>query len=171
MPCTKTALQRLRRTLPHSARRRQVSQRGLREGGSRKALAMNDEKSPTAPGRAINKQKTLTPAFRGPVPISWLTSAARLPGKSLHVGLAICYAAGRFRSQRISLSNVEACRFGLNRNAKYRALEWLETAELISVERKQGRAPVVTVRPVMSAPDRTVGYCRSAVGGAHDRKP
>ena len=105
------------------------------------------------------------------MPIFWLTSAARLPGKSLHVGLAIWYAADRFRSQRISLSNVEACRFGLIRNAKYRALEWLEAKELISVERKLGRAPVITIRPVMSASDRTVGYHRSTVGGAHDRKP
>jgi hypothetical protein len=36
-------------------------------------------------------------------------------------------------------------RFGLDRNAKYRALTWLEDAGLVSVERKLGRAPVVTI--------------------------
>lgn len=131
---------------------------------------MNKEHITTAPGRARNTQKPQAPAFRGPVPISWLTSAARLPGKSLHVGLAIWYAAGRIRSQRVLLSNLDADRFGLNRNAKYRALVWLETANLISVERKLGRTPVITVRAVMSASDRTLVTVR-ALGGAHDRKP
>ena len=74
----------------------------------------------------------------------------------LHVGLAIWYTAGRIRSQKVSLSNVDACRFGLNRNAKYRALGWLESAELISVERKMGRSPMVTV---------------FENGGSLDRKP
>lgn len=132
---------------------------------------MNKKHRATAPGRAPNTQKKpQAPAFRGPVPISWLTSAARLPGKSLHVGLAIWYAAGRLRSQNVLLSNLDAHHFGLNRNAKYRALVWLETANLISVERKLGRTPVITVRAVMSASDRTDRNNKSAVGGAHDRK-
>jgi len=49
------------------------------------------------------------------------------------------------RSQRVSLSNIDAHRFGLNRNAKYRALQWLEAAGLISVKRKLGQTPIVTV--------------------------
>ena len=132
---------------------------------------MNNEKTAPAPGRARNTRKTPALAFRGPVTISWLTSAARLPGKSLHVGLAIWYAAGRFRSHKVLLSNIDAHRFGLNRNAKYRALGWLESAELISVDRKLGRTPVITVRSVMSASDRTPVATARAVGGAHDRKP
>jgi hypothetical protein len=45
------------------------------------------------------------------------------------------------------LSNVSGHRFGLDRNAKYRALAWLERAGLVTVERKLGRAPVVTILP------------------------
>lgn len=83
--------------------------------------------------------------LKGPIPLSWLTAAARLPGKSLHVGLALWFASGLQRSRRISLSNLACERFGLDRNAKYRGLVWLEEAGLIAVERKLGRAPIVTI--------------------------
>ena len=75
----------------------------------------------------------------------WLEAAARLPGKSLHTGVAIWYAAGLTRSSSVPLSNIAGHRFGLDRNAKYRALGWLEGAGLIDVQRKLGRAPVVTI--------------------------
>lgn len=83
--------------------------------------------------------------LKGPVPLPWLESAARLPGKSLHAGVALWYAAGLARSSSVPLSNVAGDRFGLDRNAKYRALAWLEGAGLIQVERKLGRAPLVTI--------------------------
>ena len=77
--------------------------------------------------------------------MTWLKSAARLPGKSLHVGIALWHAVGRLRSHQVSLSNIDARGFGLDRNAKYRALQWLEAAGLISVKRKLGQTPIVTV--------------------------
>ncbi len=77
--------------------------------------------------------------------MTWLTSAARLPGKSLHVGIALWHAVGRLGSRQVSLSNIDASGFGLNRNAKYRALLWLEAAGLILVKRKLGQTPIVTV--------------------------
>jgi hypothetical protein len=43
------------------------------------------------------------------------------------------------------LGNLACQRFGLNRNAKYRALRSLENAGLVDVERKLGRSPVVTI--------------------------
>jgi hypothetical protein len=87
--------------------------------------------------------------LKGPVPLPWLEVAARLPGKSLHVGIALWYAAGLARSSAIPLSNIAVGAFGLDRNAKYRALAWLEGAGLVTVERKFGRAPVVTILPVV----------------------
>lgn len=83
--------------------------------------------------------------LKGPVPLAWLEAAARLPGKSLHAGIALWYAAGILRSANVPLSNVSGHRFGCDRNAKYRALAWLEGAGLVRVERKLGRAPVVTI--------------------------
>jgi hypothetical protein len=83
--------------------------------------------------------------LKGPIPLAWLEAAARLPGRSLHAGLALWYAAGLTGSAVVPLSNLSGVRFGLDRNAKYRALEWLEGAGLVKVERKLGRAPVVTI--------------------------
>jgi hypothetical protein len=79
------------------------------------------------------------------VPLLWLETAARLPGRSLHAGIALWCVGGVRRSLSVPLSNIAGDRFGLSRNAKYRALRWLETAGLISVQRKMGRAPIVTI--------------------------
>ncbi len=88
--------------------------------------------------------------LKGPIPLSWLETAAALPGRSLHAGIALWYAAGLMRSNSVPLSNISGLRFGLDRNAKYRALSWLEKAGLVAVERKLGRTPVVTI--VVPAP-------------------
>jgi hypothetical protein len=98
---------------------------------------------PTRPPGPVKGERFL----KGPVPLAWLEAAARLPGKSLHAGIALWYAAGVARSAAVPLSNLSGVRFGLDRNAKYRALAWLEEAGLITVERKLGRAPVVTLLP------------------------
>ena len=91
------------------------------------------------------RHKSCDRFLKGPIPLDWLEAAAGLPGKSLHAGVALWYAAGLTRSASVPLSNIAGVRFGLDRNAKYRALEWLEGAGLIRVERKLGRAPVVTI--------------------------
>ena len=83
--------------------------------------------------------------IRGPIPLKWLSVAARLPGKSLHVGIALWLEAGLRKSAVVPLSNVTGRLFGLDRNSKYRGLDWLEGVGLIAVERKLGRAPVVTI--------------------------
>ena len=83
--------------------------------------------------------------LKGPVPLDWLQRAARLPGKSLHAGIALWYAAGLLKSASVPLSNIVGLGFGIDRNAKYRALDWLEAAGLIKVDRKLGRAPIVTL--------------------------
>jgi hypothetical protein len=63
----------------------------------------------------------------------------------LHVAIAVWFMAGLRKSRTVPVSNVTGLQFGLDRNAKYRALEWLENAKLISVERRVGRAPIVTI--------------------------
>lgn len=83
--------------------------------------------------------------LKGPVPLAWLEIAAQLPGKSLHVGVALWFLGGLQKSRVVRLSNANGIRFGLDRNAKYRGLAWLEVAGLVTVERKLGRAPVVTI--------------------------
>lgn len=111
---------------------------------------MSDEITPAAPGRAplfpeTQRRIEQRPCLHGPVPLDWLSSAARLPGRSLHAGIALWHATAVARSATVPLSNLAGIRFGLDRNAKYRALAWLEEAGLVSVERKLGRAPMVTI--------------------------
>ena len=45
----------------------------------------------------------------------------------------------------VYLNNILCLRFGVDRNAKYRALVSLEGAGLIVVKRKRGRSPLVTI--------------------------
>ena len=128
-----------------------------RSSGRRSQKPRNIESNdpPTAPGRA--RTATVKPELtnrrehlRGPIPLDWLTSAARLPGKSLHVGIALWFMRGLQKSRVVSLSNVMSARFGLDRNAKYRGLGWLEGAGLVTVERKLGRAPIITINNATS---------------------
>jgi DNA-binding transcriptional ArsR family regulator len=83
--------------------------------------------------------------LKGPVPMSWLAAAARLPGKALAVGIALWRLAGATKSQTILLSTTEVVPLGVDRNAKSRALRVLEQAGLVSVERRPGRLPRVTI--------------------------
>jgi DNA-binding transcriptional ArsR family regulator len=95
--------------------------------------------------RRLPRPKAGEKFLKGPIPLNWLSTAARLPGKSLHVAIAIWLEASLAKSATVRLSNMASLPFGLDRNAKYRALQWLEEAGLIAVERKLGRSPLVTV--------------------------
>ncbi len=95
--------------------------------------------------RRLPRHKAGEKFLKGPIPLNWLSTAAKLPGKSLHVGIAIWFTASLEKSATVPLSNVAGLPFGLDRNAKYRALKWLEKAGLILVERKLGRSPKITI--------------------------
>ena len=79
------------------------------------------------------------------MPSQWIMAAARLPGRTLHLALALQVLANTNNSYRVELSNISSLQFGLDRNAKYRALAWLEQAGLERVERKVGRSPIVAL--------------------------
>jgi hypothetical protein len=63
----------------------------------------------------------------------------------LHVGIAIWALVSANSARPTVLTNVEALEFGLDRNAKYRGLAWLEAAGLITVQRKLGRPPIIMI--------------------------
>jgi hypothetical protein len=83
--------------------------------------------------------------LKGPIPLSWLAYAARLPGKALHVGVVLWFYAGLKHSRTVALPNTTLRSFGVNRNAKYRALTALQNAGLIEVEGQPGCNPRVTL--------------------------
>jgi DNA-binding transcriptional ArsR family regulator len=83
--------------------------------------------------------------LRGPISMTWLEKAAKLPGRALHVALAIRHQSALERSSKVALSNKHCVGLGVDRDAKRRALTVLEAAGLVILERKPGRNPVVTI--------------------------
>ncbi len=81
--------------------------------------------------------------LKGPVPLAWLASSARLPGKTLHISVVLWFLAGLNNTRSVSLPSSVLRSFGVDRSAKRRALDWLEEAGLIMVERHPGRNPRV----------------------------
>ena len=103
------------------------------------------------PEKGAAAQPDRRSALHGPIPLDWLSVAARLPGKSLHVGIALWFTQGLQGDFLVSLPNTAGLPFGFDRNAKYRALTWLEDAKLIAVERKLGRSPKIAILTEMGA--------------------
>src|SRR5215204_2077379 len=74
--------------------------------------------------------------LKGPIPLQDIARAACLPGKALAVYLAIHHRCDLKGHSAISLPAGLLRQFGVNRNAKARALQQLEQAGLVQVERK-----------------------------------
>ena len=101
---------------------------------------------PNSKNSVRSSQRTKRGFVKGPIPLDWMATAARLPGKALHVGVILWYLSGLKRTkERIPLSNIRVQRFGLRKDSKRRALEQLRRAGLISVDVRSGRSPVVTI--------------------------
>jgi DNA-binding transcriptional ArsR family regulator len=74
----------------------------------------------------------------------WLSAAMRLPGKALHVAIAIWQRAGMTNSGtiKLNLSRLD----GVTHSAGSRGLLALEEAGLVTIVRKKGQSPIVTLR-------------------------
>ena len=94
--------------------------------------------------------------LKGPIPWAWLSAAARLPGRALHVAIGIRLWTGIKKTDRIAFSVSTLAELGVSRPAAYRGLTALEGRGLVTVDRHRGRKPRVTVVEIDS-------------GGATDR--
>ena len=84
--------------------------------------------------------------LKGPIPLTWLSAAAKLRGKApLAVALALWFEAGRRRSNEVRLTTAILDRFSVNRKAKYTALAALERVGLIRVRRQPRKNPIITI--------------------------
>jgi hypothetical protein len=91
--------------------------------------------------------------LKGPIPLNWLSVAAKQSGKALHVATAIWFWAGLRRSREVALSmSWLRTNFGVNRYSGYRGLVALERIGLVSVVRHPGRKPLVTLLEAPAAP-------------------
>jgi hypothetical protein len=131
------------RISPRSARRglHAAERAGLlsvaREPGCKLAVSVLDLPEPEAgPDRR--------PLY-GPIPWAWWLPASRLPGKSLQVASACWLLAGWNRSAEFELALDQWAEFGLSRFSASRGLDGLERVGLISVARRSGRSPIISI--------------------------
>src|SRR5436190_17675163 len=73
--------------------------------------------------------------LKGPIPWAWLMRAAQLPGRALHIGVALWFLSGLTRSFTVKLGGRPLAELGVDRHSKYRALRQLENAGLIHLTR------------------------------------
>jgi hypothetical protein len=81
----------------------------------------------------------------GPIDVSWVVQASRLGVKAQLVGLALWHIRGLRREDTFIVSNLMLQEWGVQADAKSRALRALERAGLIRVERRGKRSPRVTL--------------------------
>ena len=89
--------------------------------------------------------------LRGPIPLEWLKSAAKLPGKTLNVALALRWLQGMSAGKPFKLTQKALDTFSVSRETAGDCLVRLEQHELIQVVRKPGRSPIVSIVELHSA--------------------
>jgi hypothetical protein len=96
---------------------------------------------------------TLTPApkkelfLRGPVPLDWLAVAAKLPGKTINVAIALWWRNGMANGKPFKLTRMALTALNVERDAERQGLARLELAGLVEVERKPGQRPSISILP------------------------
>ena len=95
-------------------------------------------------GKLVESQKAAL-FLRGPIPLNWLGSAAALPGKTLHVGIALWWLHGMAKGKPFKLTQKALQTLNVERDAASAALVRLEQAGLIRVERQSGQRPTVSM--------------------------
>ena len=83
--------------------------------------------------------------LRGPIRLEWLGCAASLPGKTLHVGIALCWLHGISKGKPFKLTQKALQTLNVERDATSSALTRLEQAGLIRVVRQPGQRPMVSM--------------------------
>ena len=84
--------------------------------------------------------------LKGPIPLPDIAAAARLPGKSLALFLAVRHQADLTGQPVVTVPTRLLAEFGISRSTKARCLKSLEDAGLIEVERSKGRAARIQLR-------------------------
>jgi hypothetical protein len=102
-------------------------------------------KAPRKPKVQRKPRRVFAGNFVPAIPLEWANTAGCLPGKALHVALAIWRQAALKRSVTIPLPNGALAGYGVKKQAKRVALLALERAGLIQVEWKPGCNPIVTI--------------------------
>jgi hypothetical protein len=97
------------------------------------------------PPKRLPRHRPGEPFLKGPVPWSWLATAARLPGKALQVSLWLWKEAGCRKSRTVPFCLAHGAEVGVTRKSARLALRRLKVAGLVSLQYLPGRAVQVTL--------------------------
>lgn len=97
--------------------------------------------------------------IKGPLYLSWIGAAARLPGSALRVALLVAYRSGMARVSEVLIPGTDLPIFGLTRFSFGRGIKVLERAGLIVATRAAGRKPRIRMLEL-----RDLGTHRTAGG-------
>lgn len=93
------------------------------------------------------EQPRSEPFLKGPIPIAWLSRAARLPGKAINVALAIFWLRGMNADERIKLNRKTLGLFYVSADAASDALRRLEENGLVRLHKSPGQRHLIEVLP------------------------
>ena len=100
------------------------------------------------------RRKHASRFLKGPISLTTLQKAARLPGKTLALYLALRHRADLACSSTVSLPTDYLNAWGIDKDAKHRAIAALERVELVRVvDRAPGRSMRVALVEDYEAPD------------------
>jgi len=88
---------------------------------------------------------TTAPFVKGPLSLAWLGAAAKLPGKTLHMAMALCWLDGMNAGGPFKLNRKALDAFGVSDDAARDALHRLQVAGLITMTQSPGQRPLVSV--------------------------
>ena len=95
------------------------------------------------------RQSKVTEYFlKGPIPISWLQAAAKLPGKAYVVGTVLWWHHGMNQGSSVRVTRRSLERFSISEDAYRDGLHRLERAGLVSVMRRPGQRAEVHIREI-----------------------
>jgi hypothetical protein len=89
--------------------------------------------------------KTKELFIRGPIPMSWVQKAAKLPGKALALAMGLWWLQGMAKGVEVTVTRLMLQRMNLSRDAAADGLTRLEDAGLIKVTRAPGKRPRVHI--------------------------
>ena len=83
--------------------------------------------------------------LKGPIPLPWLSEAAILSGRTLHVALCLWFLSGLQKSKTVKIEKAALDAFGLTRKTVYRGLDKLSEEGLIEVDQRPGKYPIIQI--------------------------
>jgi hypothetical protein len=110
------------------------------------------EEVPTETSVKVRHRQRKGRFLKGPIPTDWLSVAGSLPGKTLHVGVAIWFAHGFEKQPRFRLTAKWYDWLEVGPFALRESLQRLKEAGLIRLEHRPGCSPIVTLLTVSKEP-------------------